>query len=157
LRSYVSIFAPGRISRVAFLGHGSPGYIQFSSDKKARLGGGDLEEWEDIIAREIKPKFTSKATIDLCACSVAIGDVSGLMQGMANRFGCKVRGFGEWLAWSYTASGQPTGLMAPRSVVANLKDSTSKKGVFRSLKDLFSHYQEKVIECSPEQKARRVK
>jgi hypothetical protein len=91
------------------------------------------------------------------AWPVAIGDVSGLLQGMANRFGCKVRGFGEWLAWSYAASGEPTGLMAPRSVVANLKDGSSKKGVYRSLKDLFSHYQKKVIECSPEQKPGRVK
>jgi hypothetical protein len=89
------------ISRLIFIGHGSPGGLGLSGSQRSGRFSGMLrkENFRDADYTQLLPRvrWRKGATVDLFACNTGAG--RHFMQAMANAFGVPVRGFASPIWW----------------------------------------------------------
>jgi len=86
----------GSIGRIVYIGHGASGALGFSPSGE-NLNAESLSQWEVNIDRNIRPKLTESAIIDLYSCEA--GRDEGIMNALAAAFGVCVRGFAMDIEW----------------------------------------------------------
>jgi len=130
----------GKISRIAFLGHGNQsaglglsGDIVNYNFFGNTLDSNDLDRWQQGINTTIKQKLNDDAKIDLFACNEAVN--KDFVKHMAKAFGVEVRAFDEKVMWCITfGEGKITsrGRIGAESAVKGIKSCLDKawhKGV----------------------------
>jgi len=130
----------GNISRIVFIGHGSPGHLGLSGDPLNFFGetldSNDIERWRGDINTSIKPKLLKNAKLDLVACNLAVsGD---FMAKLSKALGVCVRAFNEPVLWCTTYNKEQQtiisrGRIGAKSIVVGKSCGRSKKGWFKGV------------------------
>lgn len=131
--------ASGKLSRIVFIGHGFSSGLGLSGDQLDLFGETfdetSIDEFQDNINQNIKPKLLKDAVFDIIACNVGVS--SGFLSKMANAFGICIRAYDEEVLWCVSfnkANNQITGRgrIGPKSQVSGKK--CSDQSWFRGVK-----------------------